>query len=584
MSEKTPGKDVIYIDVDDEITGIIDKVRGSGSKIVALVLPKRATVFQSIVNMKLLKRSADEAKKNIVLITSEAGLLPLAGNVGLHVAKSLQTKPEIPDAPTRNESRAEEVEEASDEDESGSVPAAVAADTPVDKSKPVGELAGAAALEETIDLDNEDEEPIAPAAANTAANARNGKKGTDKKLKIPNFNKFRLILILSAIAVVVLAVFGYLAIAVMPKATVAIKTDSQAVNSSTVVTLKTAADTKLDAEEGIAPAKAQQVQKTLNQQVDATGQQNNGAKATGTVTIKNCTDNPVTVPSGTGVSASGLTFITQKATALGSGNFSGGGVCKDTGDHIKTVEVASQSPGAKYNIAAQNYTLSGYGASVTASGSAMTGGTDDITKIVTQADIDSATQKIGSQDSTAIKEQLKTDLTNLGYLPIQDTFNTAAPQTKTSVNAGDKADTVTVTQTVNYTMLGAKKDDLQKIVSEDIAGKIDTKKQSILDYGLDEVVFGVQSQPADGAVLTMQATVVAGPDLDTEEIKKQIAGKKAGDAKEIIKQNPGVTEVDIKYSPFWVSAIPKKTAKITVDIEKPQAPAQSGDSNNADDN
>src|SRR6266545_779348 len=97
------GKDVIYIDIDDEITAIIDKVRGSGEKIVALVLPKRATVLQSIVNMKLLKRTADEAKKHLVLITGEAGLLPLAGSVGLHVAKTLQSRPEIPTAPTAHE-------------------------------------------------------------------------------------------------------------------------------------------------------------------------------------------------------------------------------------------------------------------------------------------------------------------------------------------------------------------------------------------------------------------------------------------------------------------------------------------------
>ena len=64
-------KDTIYIDVDDEITGIIDKVKNSKSKVVALVLPKRATVFQSIVNMKLLKKSVEGSNKNLVLITAE---------------------------------------------------------------------------------------------------------------------------------------------------------------------------------------------------------------------------------------------------------------------------------------------------------------------------------------------------------------------------------------------------------------------------------------------------------------------------------------------------------------------------------
>jgi hypothetical protein len=80
------GKDVIYIDIDDEITAIIDKVRGSEQRIVALVLPKRANAFQSIVNMKLLKRTADNANKHLVLITNETGLLPLAGAVGIYVA------------------------------------------------------------------------------------------------------------------------------------------------------------------------------------------------------------------------------------------------------------------------------------------------------------------------------------------------------------------------------------------------------------------------------------------------------------------------------------------------------------------
>src|SRR5579864_876609 len=96
-----PGKDTVYIDVDDEITAIIEKVESAKEKVVALVLPKRAAVLQSLVNMRLLKRSAEKAAKNVVLITGEDILLPLAGAVGLHVAKNLQSKPEIPSHPVR---------------------------------------------------------------------------------------------------------------------------------------------------------------------------------------------------------------------------------------------------------------------------------------------------------------------------------------------------------------------------------------------------------------------------------------------------------------------------------------------------
>src|SRR3954463_11361384 len=126
----SPDQDTIYIDIDDEITGIIDKLKGSKGKVVALVLPKRAAVFQSIVNMKLLKRAADGSDKHLVLITSEAGLLPLAGAAGVHVAKTLTSKPEIPASPQQ----IDDTEETVQEDET----------TPteeVDPSQTVGQLA-----------------------------------------------------------------------------------------------------------------------------------------------------------------------------------------------------------------------------------------------------------------------------------------------------------------------------------------------------------------------------------------------------------------------------------------------------------
>ena len=50
-------KDVVYIDIDDEITSVINKVQSSSDKVVALVLPKQATTFHSSINMKLLKKT-----------------------------------------------------------------------------------------------------------------------------------------------------------------------------------------------------------------------------------------------------------------------------------------------------------------------------------------------------------------------------------------------------------------------------------------------------------------------------------------------------------------------------------------------
>jgi hypothetical protein len=587
MSEKTAasaGKDVIYIDVDDEITGIIDKVQGGKQKIVALVLPKRATMFQSIVNMKLLKRASDEAKKNIVLITSEAGLMPLAGTVGLHVARSLQSKPEVPDGPA-GARHAEDIEDADEDDEQEpeSASAADEATPPVDKTRTVGELAGAAALEDqmgddddAIDL-NDEEEPEEQGAAGSDTKSKSV-KGKNKKLKIPNFNKFRLLLIAGGAALVALIVFAYFALAVLPKATIAVKTDSSAVNSSLVTTLKTGNTVTLDPATNTVPATSQQTQKTQNQQVPATGQQNNGQKASGSVTMSAgaCSGSvPSDVPAGVGLSGSGLTFITQQNTSFTPVVSHG----KCTFQSASATTVVAQNGGSQYNIGAATFTVAGRSDVSASSSSSMTGGTDDITKIVTQSDIDNAKQKINSQDADSIKQELKSGLIAKGLFAIDASFNAGTPDVKTSANPGDAAENVTVTETITYSMLGAKESDLQKLIKNDVKGKIDLSKQQILDYGMNSAVFGLQTQNPDGAAVTMQTTVVVGSELNVATIKKQVAGKKGGDAKSIIKQNPGVTDVTVTYSPFWVSSIPKNTSKITINVQKPTVSTKSNASN-----
>ena len=88
-------KDIIYIDTEDDITSIIEKVKASNEKIIALVPPKRVGVLQSAVNLKLLQKSASASDKRIVLITTSKPLASLAAGVAIPVAKNLQSKPEL---------------------------------------------------------------------------------------------------------------------------------------------------------------------------------------------------------------------------------------------------------------------------------------------------------------------------------------------------------------------------------------------------------------------------------------------------------------------------------------------------------
>lgn len=569
-------KDTIYIDIDDEITGIIDKLGASKGKVVALVLPKRAATFQSIVNMKLLKRAADSAKKNLVLITSEAGLLPLAGAAGVHVAKTLTSKPEIPLAP---KDILDDAEETVQEDEAEGLEEP---ETPPDPSKTVGQLAGSKAAKpaadavETLTLDDDDLPPEASAAAKSGSKtfeppSKKGKK--DKKLHIPNFERFRLLLIIGGLLLVLLIGGLIFATIALPKATINIKTDATSVNTNLTLNLSTAIKT-LDTKNNVLPAQLASQQKTYTQQVPTTGQKNNGTKASGSVVLTNCSQaDDITVPAGTGLSSGGNTYISQQTVTVTTSDFNKG---KCQHDNSTTVDIIAQNPGASYN-GATNFTVAGQPDLSGAPASQIAGGTDSIVQTVNQNDINSAKSKIAPSD-TSLKSALDSQLKGGNYYPIDATYTAGTPLVTSSANVGDIANSVTVTETITYTMFGVHQGDLNTLLTKNIDGQIDTSKQSILDNGLGSAVYNVNNISASSAQITMSTKATAGPELSIAAIKQQAAGQPTGAIKSQLTNNPDVTSVDVKLSPFWVSTAPKKTSRITVNIAKPSSTAKAGSS------
>lgn len=586
------GKDTIYVDVDDEITTIIDKVRSSHARIIALVLPKRAPVLQSIVNMKLLKRNAETAKKHLVLITSEAGLLPLAGSVEMYVAKTLQSKPEVPPAPELPGHHGEEDEDeavhmddeapaATTKGAKSTASTAAKEKEKLDVGKSVGELAAgsiaAEAVDEAIDLDNDSDELDAGDTSATKTKGKAKKPKGEKKLRIPNFNKFRLMLVLGGVGFVGLIVLLIVCVKVLPKASITIDTDRQAVNISPTLTLSTTASS-VNTGNSTLPAQSQQTQKTLTAQVPTTGQQNNGQKATGTVTLSaqecNSFAAPSDVPSGSGITTSvngqTLTFVTQGSTSFsGTPNINHKTNCI-TYPAGSSTSVASQNGGSVYNVGASSFTVSGRSDVTASSSSAMTGGTDSIIQIVAQADVDSATAKLGTVDTNAVKQQLQSALQAASEYPIPASFTTGTPATTPSAQVGAQATTLTLTQTTTYAMLGVKQSDLQQVIKAGVGQQVNIAKQSIVDYGLSSASFSQQNAVANGMTLSLQDTAVVGAMLDTKALAKEVAGKKTPEATSIIKSNPGVTNVTVKYSPFWVMSVPNNASKITIHIDQPK--------------
>ena len=554
-----PGKETIYIDIDDEITAIIDKVEAAKAKIVALVLPKRANALQSVVNMRLLKRSSDKAGKSLVLVTSETALLPLAGAAGIHVAKSLQSVPEIPPSPLEKAQAAaesEDEEEVSDDED---------APSKIDYKRSIGELAAAHEADEAITLDEPEDELPEPKEPKSSA----GPKAISRKLKVPNFERFRLMLFGGIFLFIALIVFIIFAVFVLPKGTVAITTTSLPISAN--LTLN-ASDkfTALDEKSNQIPATLKASKQTSNQTANATGQKNLGDKATGTVAFYNCNKDDTlsgtnhTVPAGTGVSANGLTYITQQSVTVAPSHFNGN-TCKNDVPS-GSVSVKAQSGGTKYNQSSTSYSVSGY-STISGSGSDMTGGTDNNVTVVTQADIDAAKAKVTSASSDDYTKKFEKQLSDQGFYVLTSTLKVSDPAVTATPGVDQQATTSTVNIEITYTVLAVKKDDLRKVISDTLNEQVDKTKQKISN---DDVLTGatvsVQNQTAPAAaILSVNEDTTAVPIINISQVKALAAGKKSGDIKTAISAWPGVKKVDVNFSPFWVSKAPK-ASKITVKL------------------
>lgn len=60
----------IYLGINDDIAMAIDKVAGAGTPEVILVIPQNAEIFSSIVNLKLLRREAENLNKHWAVASS----------------------------------------------------------------------------------------------------------------------------------------------------------------------------------------------------------------------------------------------------------------------------------------------------------------------------------------------------------------------------------------------------------------------------------------------------------------------------------------------------------------------------------
>ena len=541
-------KDIIYIDVEDDITAIIGKVKQSREKIVVLVPPKRIGVLQSAVNLRLLSRTTTQSGKHLVLITTNGALTALAAAAKIPVAKNLQSKPEIGAAPDEDADIEEDI---------------------IDGSQlPVGELArtadrGTAFTAVSPAVDEAVRENAAEEKGGRTAPVRSRPVRTKSGVKVPNFDSFRKKLLLIGAGGLVLIGFLVWAIFFAPRANVVIaaRTTDTPVNAR--VTLDPAATTTL--QEGLLKSTTKQTKKDQTVEFAATGKKDVGNKATGSMKLTRTSPSatPVTVPAGTEFTASGLTFVSTQAATLTSQLTPSG---FDPGS--ATVAVQATDIGDNYNLSARGYTSSVSG--VNANGTDMAGGSKKTVTVVSADDVQKATEQLAEQKTDDIKRDLAKQFDGT-FVVVDQSFkiDQASPSSAPAVDQESTDGKARLTSSVTYSLSAVAKSELKVYLDDYFKAQLkDKDDQRVYDNGSGEAKLSNISVVDGGKFgANLVASAKIGPKISDDEVKELAAGKRYGDIQASLEAIQGVESVDVEYSPFWVTSTPNDVKRISVEFK-----------------
>lgn len=524
-----PDREAVYLDAADDVAAVIETIKETRSKIVALVLPKRNDVFKSIVNLKLIKRVGEQIPKTIILITTDQTTIGLAAGLKILVSPNLQTEPAIP-APT---SRAEV-----------DTPPPMA---PIEIEAPPGAKP------------RRPRRPDKPSRRPQRSARGYGRPGHWQK-----FGRWWL----GGLLLLALLLIGWWALD-EPQATVTIRTRAESVSAQLEAQLR--ADFEQpdwDSDPVRLPLGVHRSQATLTATITATGQRSIGNYASGDVTVINCQSSALRIPNQTVVKRSGLSFVTLETINLGPSNAD----CDVFPGTSGTVRVRATQFGANYNLQPGSYEVDGLDdESYRANGGRMTGGSQRLVTVVNQSDIDQAVEAVDDQrDDDSAAGKLRQQLVDDGLQPLEATFEATAQKPQSTVEIGDEISSGQIRLVINYQIAAINRDHIDRLAQAELAPQ--AGNLVVVDNGLESANYRL-TKPSGGSgqpdyrlrVEIFEAKIGLG--LDQLMLFERIKGQPRKVALADLRRLPGVIGVEIDINPFWRSAIPTKPDRVEIIIE-----------------
>jgi hypothetical protein len=593
----------LYIDASEEITSVIERLKSSHDPIVALVVPKGGPLIQSIVNLKLIRKAAQDAAKDVILVTTDKIGRNLATQVGISVATNEKEIGKVASGAPASPSGDDEAnviagvrihryytEEEPGVDETANAPEAlvIVPKTLLQPEQPTAVAPEAVpvvmepAVEEKPDVTLPDSpveevvlQPATPIPVEQPAITRKNIDPVVEEVppvvavasaaptpKTPmSVKRKRIILASSALALLLIAAIA-VSFLFFPTTRVVLAIQAQPLSQDVTFTAKVGADTTAST---TLPAETLHQEGESTVSFNATGTKDVGTVASGTVTFRNySTTSSITVLNGTIVTSSGKTFATTSEVVVPGYTQPPG---KDPIPGTKEAPITASTAGADSNLTnapASNITANG--AVLSFNTVTTSGGTTKQITVVTATDIANAKTAVTKQLQEELGKKM-TDAMNGRDLRFAENSDIFATHDFTTTQAAD-----TEASTAQATIKGA----LDRLVVDaatvkDAAAKLVQDQQAPTETRLIESteLTSITFNKAENSLnIAAKVTGKITPVFTTATIPQNIKGKDVQSAEQFLRDTTPASNVTIEQKPTWwpLKRLPTFSRFITVDV------------------
>lgn len=607
----------IYIEPNEEIISVVDRLIQSGSEQVDLVVPSGAQIWQSSINLKLLKREIDNLNKQVALIVSDDLGAEMAERVGFVIKREKDLPKELVQQGEEEQGEEEQGEEEQDredmigllvkrlESEKESVQAqpvlakqtggakkdsssAESQPVPIHKKSP--SLSGLRFREprkKMVDIVNPDKDvkvkffrrqflrkkspdrieptarPVRPIEPEPLA--RQGVVPMVREVPTSSrWPKFFIIFIVAAFLIAGLV--GYL---VLPTTEITLwpKTEKVSFDLSVVGSMGVS---QIDENLNKIPLQAVEVKKTKSGEFLATGEKEINEKARGFITVYNeYSSIPQTLVATTRFeSPEGKIFRIMESVTIPGAKVEEAKIIPSSIE----VEVVADQAGEDYNIGPTDFTIPGFKGTPKFVGfygqskAPMSGGLTGKVKVASTEDVEKAEEglieELKSELRQALEEQIPDDLKI-----IEDGLKEEITIIST-VEPGTKTDKFTIEMKALTQALLYKEEDLRNLVDLNLISQVSDNKVPLsetqeIDWE-EPMIDWVKGE----ALLSLNIEEEVAWQIDIQSLKEDLVGQSEVEVRKYLANQEEIEKAKVSFWPFWVKKIPSQEKKIEIIIEK----------------